>query len=330
MHAPLLTALPIDPPPGPASPSAPAGTDTRMGALLVELGRLAPADIERVVRAHTELGVRFGECAMRLGLVSQADVDAALARQFTHPVALHGDSLLSPDLLAAWAPGGAPADALRAVRSALQQRWFSQGERALAVASAAAAMPARRGPFSLRGMAQGSAGARGQGGSLRQDAGGSVFCANLALVFAQLGQRTVLVDAQLRHGAQHALFGLRGGRGLSDVLAGRAGLDVVAPVAGFPTLSVLAAGTVPPNPQELLERAAFGAMHAELVRRYDVVLYDVAPGAHGADALAVARCARGALLLAYRGRTPLPAVRALAQQLDEAGAAVVGSVLVED
>jgi protein-tyrosine kinase len=312
MHAPLSSTLDPDDSaafaePGPAGFADPFA-DTRIGVLLQLAGKLTADNAERVARTQQELGLRFGDAALRLGLVNQEDIDAVVARQFAYPVAASGASTLSPRLVAAFHPAGPQGDTLRAIRSQLLLRWFGTGRHALAVSGAGTS-----------------------------DAS-SVLAANLALVFAQLGQRTLLVDANLRHGVQHALFGLHGQRaggagraaaGLSDVLAGRAGLDAIAHVPGFDALAVLGAGTVPPNPQELLERASFATLHEQLGKRYDVVLYDVAPTSHGAEALVVAAQAGAALLVAQKDHTPIAAMQRLVQQMAGAKVAVIGSVLVE-
>jgi protein-tyrosine kinase len=285
-----------------------APADSRIGALLQQAGKLTADGIERVLRTQQESGLRFGACAMRLGLVDQEDVDAAIARQFAYPVAARDHSALTPQLVAAFHPASAQGDTLRAIRSQLLLRWFGSGRHALAVS----------------GVESGEA--------------SSVLVANLALVFAQLGQRTLLVDTNLRQGIQHTLFGLhpdggvlhrRSFPGLADILAGRAGLDAIRHVSGFPSLSLLGAGTVPPNPQELLERPNFAAFHNQLGKLYDVVLYDVAPTSHGAEALAVAAHAGAALLVAKKDRTPIAALKRMAQHMAAAKVVVIGSVLVE-
>lgn len=276
--------------------------ETRIGQLLRQAGNMTAENIERVARTQQELGLRFGEAAMRLGLVNQDDIDAAIARQFAYPLAPRGASTLSPRLVAAFHPASKQGDTLRAIRSQLLLRWFGAGQHALAVS----------------GVAQGDA--------------SSVLAANLALMFAQLGHRTLLVDANLRHGIQHVLFGMparQGWPGLSDLLAGRARLDAISAVPGFGALSLLVSGTVPPNPQELLERPSFGQLHAQLGKMYDVVLYDIASTSHGAEALAIATHAGAALLVAQKNHTPVAALKRLAQQLGRANVAVIGSVLVE-
>jgi len=275
------------------------GADSSMGALLIDAGKLTLEHTERVLRSQKELGIRFGEAAVRLGLVSDDDIQQALARQFAYPYLQRGEANLSPRLSAAYEPFSPQVEALRAVRSQLMLRWFGRGRRALAIAGTEAGD------------------------------GGAMFVANLALVFAQLGEQTLLVDANLRNPRQHEMFALKPRQGLSDLLAGRADLDVIQSVPSFVDLSVLPAGTLPPNPQELLLREGFRNLHAQLESRYDVVLYDLAPFTAGADALAVAGRAGGVLLVACKHRTSIASVGRMAGQMAAAGAEVVGSVLVE-
>jgi chain length determinant protein tyrosine kinase EpsG len=273
--------------------------DSSMGMLLQGAGKLSAEGAERVLRMQKELGIRFGEAAVRLGLVTEADVAQALARQFAYPYLLKGESALAPALVAAFEPFSAQVEALRAIRSQLMLRWFARGRHALAIVGVDPAD------------------------------GVSIFASNLAVVFSQLGEQTLLVDANLRSPRQHEVFALNPRQGLSDVLAGRAGLDVIARVPSFVDLSVLPAGTLPPNPQELLSREAFRNLNSELESRYDVVLYDVAPFASGVDAMAVAGHAGGVLLVARKDHTRMAALAHMAGQLVEAGAEVVGSAVVD-
>jgi len=287
MNSPILSPLPVDP------------LDSSMGALLVDAGKLTLEGAERALRMQKDLGIRFGEAAVRLGLVSEDDVQEALARQFAYPYLPKGQANLSPRLVAAYEPFSPQVESLRAIRSQLMLRWFARGHRALAVLGA------------------------------DPEDGAALFAANLGVVFSQLGEQTLLVDANLRAPRQHDVFGLRARQGLSDLLAGRADLDVVLRVGGFVDLSVLPAGTLPPNPQELLSRDTFRTLDTSLASRYDVVLYDLAPFGAGADALAVAARAGGVLLAVRKDHTRVAQLARMAEQLAEAGAEVVGAVVME-
>ena len=288
MNSPMLSAVPAD-----------HAAEMSMGALLLDSGKLNPEDAERVLRMQKETGIRFGEAAVRLGLVSEEDIQQALARQFSYPYLQKGQAGLSPKLVAAYEPFSPQVESLRAIRSQLMLRWFARGRRALAIVG------------------------------VDQDDGAALFAANLAIVFSQLGEQTLLVDANLRAPRQQDAFAIKPRAGLSDLLAGRADLDVIARVPAFVDLSVMPAGTLPPNPQELLSREGFRNLNAQLESRYDVVLYDVPPFATGVDAMAVAGRAGGVLLVARKDHTRMAAVAHMAGQLTEAGADVVGSVVVD-
>jgi chain length determinant protein tyrosine kinase EpsG len=275
------------------------GADSSIGGLLLESGKITPENAERVLRMQKELGIRFGEAALRLGLITEADIEQVLARQFDYPYLQPGAGKYPQELVAAYQPFSHQVETLRAVRSQLMLRWFARGSKSLVVL----------------GMEPGD--------------GASLFAANLAVVFSQLGEHTLLVDANLRAPRQHEIFDLKTRQGLSDVLAGRAELDIIAKVESFVALSVLAAGTLPPNPQELLSRTSFVTLNKQLESRYDVVLYDVPAYATGSDALAVAARAGGVLLVARKNKTPMADVAAMTEQMTHSGAQVVGSVMVD-
>ena len=283
-----------------STPAGPAQPDSSIGGLLLESGKITAENAERVLRMQKELGIRFGEAAQRLGLITEADLQQVLARQFEYPYLLAGEGKFSPKLVAAYQPFSEQVEQLRAVRSQLMLRWFARGHRSLAIMEVDA------------------------------DDGASMFAANLAVVFSQLGEQTLLVDANLRAPRQRDNFDIQGRQGLSDILAGRADVGgAVTKVPSFVDLSVLTAGTLPPNPQELLSRSQFGALNTQLEANYAVVLYDMAPFSIGADALAVAVHTRGVLLVARKNHTLLDDIAVTADKLAQAGVQVVGSVLVD-
>jgi capsular exopolysaccharide synthesis family protein len=144
-----------------------------------------------------------------------------------------------------------------------------------------------------------------------------------------LGQRTLLVDANLRDPCQHKLFNLAEKRGLSDILAARQDINLVSTLEAFPNLSVLGAGTSAPNPQELLNRATFPDLMNQLMSKFDVILVDTSPAGISADSQAiVARCG-GALLVSRLNHTRLENLAALKAQILVTGAQIVGAVINE-
>jgi receptor protein-tyrosine kinase len=158
-------------------------------------------------------------------------------------------------------------------------------------------------------------------------AGRSYLAANLAVVFAQMGESTLLIDADLRHPRQHEIFKLDNRQGLSMLLGDRCDSDGIQPVSALTNLSVLAAGPVPPNPQELLNRPVFGAILESVTERFDVVLIDTPAFATAMDVSIIARNTGAALLVARKNESRLGTVSGFAGALARAGVNVVGSVL---
>ncbi|HEX4984506.1 MAG TPA: chain length determinant protein tyrosine kinase EpsG [Burkholderiales bacterium] len=282
----------------PTRPSRAAG---HIGALLVDAGKISQADAERVMRLQREKGARFGDAAVSLGLVTSADIDEALARQFEFPYLVPGTSSMSGELVAAYAPFDPRVEVFKAVRSQLMLRRFDSEDasKRLAVVS-----PCRR-------------------------EGRSYLAANLAVAFSQLGERTLLIDADMRNPRQHLLFSLENRAGLSTLLSGRASGDVIEHIVPLLDLSVLPAGPLPPNPQELLGRPLFRKLLADLEIEYDMIIIDTPPGTVHADAQTVAACAGSALMVVRRDHTPARLLKAFADELTGLGTFLAGAVINE-
>lgn len=269
-----------------------------MGALLVQLGRLTPGEAERIHQHQDKTGQMFGEAGMELGLMRAQDLQLALSLQFGQALPPR-DAGLASELVAAWQPDSPAVEHLRSLRSQLMLRWFENDARhaALAVVSPGA----------------------GEGRSW--------LTANLGALFAQLGLRTLLIDADLRRPRLHRLLGRSHRTGLSAILAGRAGVETIQPVEAVPGLFLLPAGVVPPNPQELLARDRLQRLLSSLRSSYDVVLADTPAFGPCADAGTVAARAGAALVLARRDGSALQGLTGLTRSLGEFGVTVVGAVL---
>lgn len=158
--------------------------------------------------------------------------------------------------------------------------------------------------------------------------GKTMVAANLAAALSRnRDARTLLIDADLRRPRQHALFGISSQNGLSAILAGRAGLDSLVEIAGIPDLTVLPAGVVPPNPTELLSRPLFQRLLNALRARYEIILLDTPAASCGGDADTIAARAGGALVVACRDVSSVPALTSLCENLGNFGVSVTGAVL---
>ena len=150
---------------------------------------------------------------------------------------------------------------------------------------------------------------------------------DLARSTAQAGEQVLLVEADLRRPTLGAALGLAPGPGLSDVLAGQVEAAAAIRPGGVAGLSVLPAGTVPPNPAELLSAPRMTEVVAALRSGYDRVLLDATPLLPVTDAVVCAGLADGVLLVVRWGRTSRHEVSEAVTMLEQVHAPVLGSVL---
>jgi protein-tyrosine kinase len=276
--------------------------DRSIGAIISETRNLSAEQVEQILAYQREKGVRFGEAAIALGFASADDVLMALAEQFHYPYAPEERRKLSPELVALNQPFSQQAEAFRAIRSQVMMRVFGEGEsprRALAVVS----------PNSGDGK--------------------TFFAANLSVALAQLGGRTLLVDADLRGPRQHMVFNIENGAGLSGILSGRLEAQVIQQIQGVPSLFVLPVGIVPPNPLELVERPAFALLMRELTAKFDHVVVDTPAAMYGADAPVIAARCGAALVLARKNASRIGALQDLVAMLSDTPAKMAGVIMNE-
>jgi protein-tyrosine kinase len=272
--------------------------DSSMGRMLLDLGKITPTDASRVLALQAEKGLRFGEAAQQLGLVSEADVQSVLASQFNYQYVQTDQTSFDAGLVAALDPFGAEAESLRDLRGQLTG-WLGDGNKSLAVVA------------------------------VDDKASSHLVAANLAIVFAQQGQRTLLVDGNMRAPRQHEMFGVQAKAGFSNALAGRTQGATLLGIKPFDKLSLLCAGSQPPNPQELLGMPTFAALSEGFAREFDVVLYDAPAFSSASDAYAIAARAGGVLLVIGKSSSLQADIREIRSQLLRRGVEIVGAILVD-
>ncbi len=161
------------------------------------------------------------------------------------------------------------------------------------------------------------------------DAGCTFVASNLALAVAQIGVKTVLVDADLRTPSVAGIFGLPPhAPGLADYLADtslRPEEIVNSEVA--PNLSVLASGSPHSNPQELLSGDRFRTIVNELLREFELTIFDTTPANSCTDAQRVATVAGYSLIVARKHKTFVGDVSTLSKLLRADKSVIVGTVL---
>lgn len=277
-------------------PESDGGEPQRLAQTLARRSGLTDSDLKRINMVQDQLGLGFIEAAMRLGLVTQSDLDEVLAEGDTGPDVTHAVARPVPSLTSAHDPFDPYSERIRALRTELLMRAPKDEANVLAVMSPG----------------------RGEGRSR--------IAAELAITFAQLGQSTLLVDCDLRRSSQHELFGADNDQGLAQALVeGRA--PQVQAVVGLPSLSVLTAGPRLATPLEILSDPMFGEMLMGWRRRYRHIILDTPAVTEYSDGLAVASHACRVLLIARADSTSLADCRDMIRRLKSARAEVVGSVL---
>jgi chain length determinant protein tyrosine kinase EpsG len=270
-----------------------------LGNHLVQLGKLTPVQAARAATRARARGLSLQEAAVSMGFLRREELMAALSRQYSYPI-LHGTdeaARFSRELVVGHEPFSEAAEGIRSIRTTLAASAVKEGVRSFLIT----------GP--------------------RRGAGASYFASNLALAFAQMSLPTLLVDANLRKPRIAQVFGLQRFSGLSDAL--RCKTVESPPIASnvVDGLSVLPAGNVPPNPQELLASADFLALTDNLQSAFGIVIYDTPPAMDFADAHVVASRVGAAVIVARKHKTAFNDISTLTHRLRGINCKVLGSVL---
>jgi receptor protein-tyrosine kinase len=152
--------------------------------------------------------------------------------------------------------------------------------------------------------------------------------ANLAVVLADAGHKTVLIDADFRRPSQHKIFGRIRNVGFSNlILQDVAESEAIIAVDKVPNLWLITSGPIPPNPSELLGSGRVKELIARLSGTFTYVIFDTPPVNAVTDAAILAAGANGTILVVEQGRTTFPALRHAKQLLDRVGAPTIGVVM---
>ena len=286
---------------------------------LIALCRLSEADVERVEQEMLTRQLPFGQAALACGVVTQMEfaqafawvqqvaqranwgvIETALRRQPVGRGIAPRHSAMArpgPKLGLIHDPYNARSERIRGLRTELLL-FESKRNRAntLAIVSAVA----------------------GEGRSL--------LASELAIAFAQLGRRTLLVDADLRRPGLHALFDAENTWGLAQALAFAEPPSLMG-VEGIPQLSLLTAGPAAPNPLELLSDGRLERRLKEWNNHFEFIVLDTPPVSQYSDALAIATLAGRALVVSRAAATAHRDMKEMLRRLSSTQARVLGAVL---
>lgn len=162
-----------------------------------------------------------------------------------------------------------------------------------------------------------------------QHEGKSTTAANLALTFAQMDAKVLLIDADLRKPIQHKLFKLKNKVGLSTLLCGMHSFKEVLNENIIPGLDVMTSGPIPPNPSELLGSDNMKVLFKELSDYYDYIIVDTPPINIVSDTLMLSDSIAGIVLVAMSGMTTYDSYQHAADSVNFAGGNVLGAVITK-
>ena len=156
--------------------------------------------------------------------------------------------------------------------------------------------------------------------------GKSINAINMAISFAQMGKRTLLIDADMRNPTVHRMFSIPVKNGLSEILAGLTD-NITVSKTDIENLSLLTAGKIPPNPTELLSSSRMDKLLDFVKAHYDCVFIDTPPVNLVTDSTSFSSKATGYILIVKSETTDIQEVKTTVNILEQIEANIVGFVL---
>lgn len=268
--------------------------------LLIRIGKLTHRQVKRITAAQRKTGQSFATTAYDMRLLSREDFMSALSQQYSYPIlTIDPDAHhFSQELVVGHEPFSAASEQIRSIRANLVASAVGKGTRSFVVTSA------------------------------RAGSGGTYFAANIAMAFAQMAVPTLLVDADLRRPRLAGMFGLSPTtEGLCQALRREKNGSPFITSNIIDRLSILTAGAVPPNPQELLGSAEFLALTNNMEKEFGVVIYDTSSAMEYADAFVIASRVGGAIIVARQHKTTFADISDVSAKLRSLQCKFVGTVL---
>jgi len=157
--------------------------------------------------------------------------------------------------------------------------------------------------------------------------GKTVTAVNISVMLSQLGGTVLLIDADLRRARCHRVLAVDNHLGLTEVLTGSRGLVEMIRATEIENLYFLSAGSVPPNPTELLNSQKMADVMVQLREAYEYVVIDSAPVLPVSDSMVLSKLTDGVVMVANGSATPRQQVRNACARLEYARAKILGLVL---
>lgn len=165
--------------------------------------------------------------------------------------------------------------------------------------------------------------------------GKSYISANLAITFAQIGKKVILVDSDMRMGRQAEIFKISNGIGLSNYISGldRNGMEISEDIGRYiketeiTNLNLITAGSVPPNPSELLSSPKLQELIENLKSFYDIIIFDGAPIIPITDSLILARNLESTIIVTLYNKTKKDDLLKVKNDIEAVGGKIIGTCI---
>ncbi len=165
--------------------------------------------------------------------------------------------------------------------------------------------------------------------SANPNEGKSTAAANIAIAAAQSGNSVLLIDGDMRKPVQHKIFHLKNKKGLSSAISKIDSVDSCIQKAVMDNLDIMTAGTIPPNPSELLSSAATADMLETLSKRYSLIVIDLPPVCVVSDALTLSDNVAGMVMIAKYGETTFDSLDEARRRIELANMNLLGFILAQ-
>jgi len=157
--------------------------------------------------------------------------------------------------------------------------------------------------------------------------GKTVTVTNMAVSFAQLGKKIVIIDADLRKPRVHKIFKIKNTIGLSTFLTGRAKLSDILLKTHIRDVFVIPSGPIPPNPAELLDSEVMSLVLKKLLEKVDFIFLDTPPLIGIVDPILIGKHSDGMILVNWGGKTKTDILKKAKDEIDRFGVRILGVVL---
>jgi len=271
----------------------------RLGDTLGRMGRLKPAAIDRIVEQQKRTSGQFGAVARQLGLLTQDDVNTALALQHGFLRNDLGAVTVPEGLVVVRRPASPQAEEFRLMRTRLLT---TRKQKQLQLFSMVSCGTTRHADYAA---------------------------INLAASFAQLQKRTLLIDSDLRGKRTQKIFALPEGPGLCDVLSGKNSFAEAHSETVVRNLSVLTSGGPAHCPQELLAGDKFKRFLREIKTQFDHVIVLSSPFGKIADGQFAWTGAKSVFVVVRRDHDRLKELKQLTIILRQLRTDIIGAALIK-